>query len=76
MARQDNFLVLLHCRDKLRASRTGALAADIADEFRLGVPGEAFVFSQCHNKVTVAEASGLMGEISQLEQFIREHVRP
>ncbi|XXG39267.1 hypothetical protein AAC387_Pa01g0272 [Persea americana] len=62
--------------DKLRATRTGASAADIADEFTLGVSGEAFVFSQCHNKVTIAEASGLTGETSQVEQFIREHVRP
>ncbi|KAL5981557.1 hypothetical protein ACLOJK_015619, partial [Asimina triloba] len=61
--------------DKLRASRTGASAADIADEFTLGVSGEPFAFSQCHNKVTVAEASGLTGDISQVEQFIREHVR-
>ncbi|KAF8408249.1 hypothetical protein HHK36_007397 [Tetracentron sinense] len=62
--------------DKLRASRTTVSAADIANEFTLGVTGEAFVFSHCHNKVTVAEASGLTGEISQVEQFIREHVKP
>ncbi|KAK9277024.1 hypothetical protein L1049_006563 [Liquidambar formosana] len=62
--------------DKLRASRTAVSSADIADEFTLGVPGEAFAFSQCHNKVTVGEASGLTGEISQLEQFIREYVKP
>lgn len=61
--------------DKLRASRTAVSAADISDEFTLGVPGEAFAFSQCHNKVTVAEASGVTGEISSLEQFIREHVK-
>ncbi|PON44851.1 Small GTP-binding domain containing protein [Parasponia andersonii] len=62
--------------DKLRASRTAVSEADIANEFTLGVPGDAFSFTQCHNKVTVAEASGLTGEISQVEQFIREHVRP
>ncbi|KAK2981310.1 hypothetical protein RJ640_007011 [Escallonia rubra] len=62
--------------DKLRASRTALSAADITNEFTLGVPGETFAFSQCHNKLTVAEASGLTGEISQLEQFIREHVKP
>ncbi|PSS28501.1 Signal recognition particle receptor subunit beta like [Actinidia chinensis var. chinensis] len=61
--------------DKLRTSRTALSAADIASEYTLGVPGEAFVFSQCQNKVTVAEASGLTGEMSQLEQFIREHVK-
>lgn len=62
--------------DKLRASRSAVSEADIANEFTLGVPGEAFSFTQCLNKVTVAEASGLTGEISQVEQFIREHVRP
>ncbi|KAM7484219.1 hypothetical protein LguiA_000228 [Lonicera macranthoides] len=56
--------------DKIRASRSSVSAADI------GVVGEAFAFCQCDNKVSVAEASGLTGEISQLEQFIREHVRP
>ncbi|THG07082.1 hypothetical protein TEA_023735 [Camellia sinensis var. sinensis] len=61
--------------DKLRASRTAVSAADIANEYTLGVPDEAFAFSQCQNKVTVAEASGLTGEISQLEQFVREHVK-
>ncbi|XP_058091848.1 uncharacterized protein LOC131237849 [Magnolia sinica] len=61
--------------DKLRVSRTGASEADIADEFTLGVTGEPFAFSQCLNRVTVAEASGLTGEISQLEQFIRDHVK-
>lgn len=48
----------------------------MTNDFTLGIPGEAFVFSHCHNKVTVAEASGLTGEISQVEQFIREHVKP
>ncbi|KAE8023490.1 hypothetical protein FH972_009179 [Carpinus fangiana] len=62
--------------DKLRASRSAISAADISSDFTLGVPDEVFSFSQCHNKVTVAEASGLTGETSQVEQFIREHVRP
>ncbi|KAL2484320.1 signal recognition particle binding [Forsythia ovata] len=62
--------------DKLRASRTALSSADIANEYTLGVPGEAFTFSQCQNKVTIAETSGLTGDISQLEQFIREHVKP
>ena len=62
--------------DKIRASRSSVSAADIGNEFKVGVVGEAFAFSQCDNKVSVAEASGLTGEITQLEQFIREHVRP
>ena len=62
--------------DKLRASRSAISEADIKNEFTLGVPGEAFSFSHCYNKVTVAEASGLTGEIAQVEQFIREYVRP
>ena len=49
---------------------------DVSNDFTLGVEGEAFAFSQCYNKVTVAEASGLTGEISPVEQFIREHVKP
>ncbi|KAI3435203.1 Signal recognition particle receptor subunit beta [Psidium guajava] len=62
--------------DKLRASRSAISAADIANDFTLGIPGEAFAFSQCQNRVTVAEASGLTGEIAQVEEFIREHVKP
>ncbi|CAH2080525.1 unnamed protein product [Thlaspi arvense] len=61
--------------DKLRVSRTAVSSADVTNEYTLGTPGEAFAFSQCQNKVTVAEASALTGEISQLKQFIREHVK-
>ncbi|KAK1287349.1 hypothetical protein QJS10_CPB19g01455 [Acorus calamus] len=61
--------------DKLRISRTAISTADIANGHTLGMPGEAFVFSQCVNKVMVAEASGLTGNVSQVEQFIREYVR-
>jgi signal recognition particle receptor subunit beta len=42
---------------------------------KIGISGEAFAFTQCHNIVNVAEASGLTGDISQLEYFIREHVK-
>lgn len=69
------FLPISFCSDKLRASRTAVSEADVANEYSLGVPGEVFAFSQCQNKVTVAEASGLTSEISQLEQFVREHVK-
>ncbi|KAG1362567.1 signal recognition particle receptor subunit beta [Cocos nucifera] len=62
--------------DELRTSRNAISSADIANEYTLGVPGEAFTFSQCRNKVTIAEASGLTGEISQVKQFIRDHVEP
>ncbi|KAI5656602.1 hypothetical protein M9H77_25395 [Catharanthus roseus] len=62
--------------DKLRASRTAISAADVSNEHTLGVPGEAFKFSQCHNKVIVGESSGLKGEIAELEEFIRENVKP
>ncbi|KAK1263153.1 hypothetical protein QJS04_geneDACA009434 [Acorus gramineus] len=62
--------------DKLRTSRTAISTADIANEHSLGTAGEPFVISQCVNKVTVAEASGLTGNISQVEHFIREYVRP
>ncbi|KAL3530503.1 hypothetical protein ACH5RR_009825 [Cinchona calisaya] len=61
--------------DKLRASRTVVSEADVTNEFTLGTPGEAFAFSQCHNKVSIGEASGLTGEITQLEEFIRNLVK-
>lgn len=61
--------------DKLRASRSSVSEADIANDYTLGIPGEAFSFSHCDNKVTVAEASGLTGVTNQVEQFIREHVK-
>ncbi|TYI91512.1 hypothetical protein E1A91_D03G197500v1 [Gossypium mustelinum] len=62
--------------DKLRASRSAISAADISNDFTLGVPEESFTFSQCRNKVTVAESSGLTGEVGQVEQFIWECVKP
>ncbi|KAF9686710.1 hypothetical protein SADUNF_Sadunf02G0017500 [Salix dunnii] len=52
--------------EKLRVSRSGVSDADIANDNALGIPGEVFSFSQCINKVTVCEASGLTGDISQL----------
>lgn len=61
--------------DKLRASRTAISAADVSNDYTLGVPGEPFKFSQCHNKVIVGESSGLKGEVAELEEFIRENVK-
>ena len=61
--------------DKLRASRIALSSADIANEYSLGVPGEAFAFHQCLNKISVAEASGSTSDISQLEQFIKDYVK-
>jgi len=60
--------------NKLRESRKAISSADISDEVQLGVPGEAFNFSQCQNKVTVAEGAGLTGNVSAVEQFIRDYV--
>nr|KJB25221.1 hypothetical protein B456_004G181700 [Gossypium raimondii] len=62
--------------EKLRASRSAISAADISNDVTLGVSGEVFSFTQCRNAVTVADASGLKGEVAQVEQFIREHVKP
>ncbi|MBA0554436.1 hypothetical protein Golob_013535 [Gossypium lobatum] len=62
--------------EKLRASRSAISAADISNDFTLGVSGEVFSFTQCRNAVTVADASGLKGEVAQVEHFIREHVKP
>ncbi|XP_066354297.1 uncharacterized protein [Miscanthus floridulus] len=61
--------------NKLRESRNAISSADITDEVQLGVPGEAFNFSQCQNKVVVAEGAGTTGNVSAVEQFIREHVK-
>ncbi|KAH6763216.1 signal recognition particle binding protein [Perilla frutescens var. hirtella] len=61
--------------DKLRTSRTALSSADISNEYSLGVPGEAFAFHQCLNKISIAETSGSTGDILQLEQFIRQHVK-
>ncbi|CAN1151173.1 Signal recognition particle receptor subunit beta, partial [Linum perenne] len=62
--------------DKLRASRSAVSDADVANDHTLGTPGKPFSFSQCTNKVSIGEASGLTGKITEVEQFIREHVRP
>ncbi|GMH01271.1 hypothetical protein Nepgr_003110 [Nepenthes gracilis] len=62
--------------EKLRASRTVISDADMKSEYALGIPGEPFAFSQSRNRVCFAEASGLTGEVSQVEQFIREYVKP
>ncbi|CAD6343461.1 unnamed protein product [Miscanthus lutarioriparius] len=61
--------------NKLLESRNAISSADISDEVQLGVPGEAFNFSQCQNKVAVAEGAGMTGNVSAVEQFIREHVK-
>ena len=72
------YLPCLHLLDseKLRASRTGISDADVTSEYTLGVAGQPFAFSQCQNKVALAEASALTGEIAEVEEFIREVVRP
>ncbi|KAJ4900828.1 signal recognition particle binding [Raphanus sativus] len=62
--------------EKLRASRSAVSTADIANDFTIGIEGEVFSFSHCSNKVTVAEASGLNGETFQVQDFIREHIKP
>ncbi|KNA09201.1 hypothetical protein SOVF_155760 [Spinacia oleracea] len=62
--------------EKLRTSRTVMSDADITSEFTLGESGQPFAFTQCHNRVTFGEASGITGDISQVEEFIREHVKP
>jgi signal recognition particle receptor subunit beta len=46
------------------------LSSDIIDEVQLGVPGEAFNFSQCQNSVTVAKGASLTGNVSTVEQII------
>lgn len=49
-------------------------AADVSSEISLGVQGEVFNFTQCSNKITIAEVSALTGKVEQVEQFIREYV--
>ncbi|CAH8272830.1 unnamed protein product [Arabidopsis lyrata] len=46
------------------------------NDFSIGIEGEVFSFSHCYNKVTVAEASGLTGETVQIQDFIREYIKP
>ncbi|XP_024372786.1 uncharacterized protein [Physcomitrium patens] len=60
--------------NKLRKSRTSVSAADVSSEISLGVQGEVFNFTQCSNKITIAEVSALTGKVEQVEQFIREYV--
>ncbi|XP_010555243.1 PREDICTED: signal recognition particle receptor subunit beta-like [Tarenaya hassleriana] len=62
--------------EKLRTSRSAISAADIANDFTLGIDGQPFSFTHCLNKVTVAESSGLTGQTAEIEQFIRVHVKP
>lgn len=63
-------------RNKLRKSRIAISAADVSSEIHLGVEGDSlFNFTQCSNKVTIAEVSALTGNVEQVEQFIREHVK-
>jgi signal recognition particle receptor subunit beta len=72
----SNICSLYHVvRNKLRESWNAISSADISDEVELGVPGEAFNFSHCQNKVTVAEGAGLTGHVSAVEEFIREYVK-
>ena len=69
-------MVLLCCRNKLRKSRSAISSADVSSEIYLGLEGEdLFNFTQCSNKITVAEVSALTGKVEQVEQFIREHVK-
>ena len=73
---RSDLILVYFCSEKLRASRSAVSEADISNEFTLGVPGETFSFSHCCNKVSVADSSGLTGETLQVENFIREYVRP
>jgi signal recognition particle receptor subunit beta len=62
--------------NKLRKSRSAISSADVSSEIYLGVEGEEiFNFTQCSNKITIAEISALTGNVDQVEQFIREHVK-
>ncbi|KAG0578794.1 hypothetical protein KC19_4G049900 [Ceratodon purpureus] len=62
--------------NKLRKSRSAISSADVSSEIYLGLEGEdLFNFTQCSNKITVAEVSALTGKVEQVEQFIREHVK-
>lgn len=68
-------LILLFVATSFGNRGTPISSADITDEVQLGVPGEAFNFSQCENKVTVAEGAGLTGNVSEVEQFICEYAK-
>ncbi|KAI3952686.1 hypothetical protein MKX01_013648 [Papaver californicum] len=68
-------LIMCNKTDKnAHTKETAISAADMSTEYALVVACETFTFSQCRNKVSVGESSGLTGDISQVENFIREHV--
>eukprot|EP00250_Pteridium_aquilinum_P019162 c24324_g1_i2 orf=375-1157(+) len=58
--------------DKLRVTRTAVSDADMTSEVFIGKEGEPFKFTQCLNNVTVAEASVVTGQMTEIHQFIRE----
>ncbi|XP_020883626.1 uncharacterized protein LOC9316823 [Arabidopsis lyrata subsp. lyrata] len=72
---KNKISVLLCCNktDKLTAHTKEFIRSrwrkksDIANDFS---------FSHCYNKVIVAEASGLTGENVQIQDFIREYIKP
>ncbi|KAD2394494.1 hypothetical protein E3N88_41471 [Mikania micrantha] len=63
----EKFIRKEFIRKQLEKEMKAVSDADISNEFTLGVTGEAFSFSQCINKVTVAEDAGLTGEIVMYE---------
>ncbi|MCO5554375.1 hypothetical protein L7F22_007905 [Adiantum nelumboides] len=60
--------------DKLRVTRTAVLDADMTSEVSIGKDGEPFRFTHCMNRVTVSDASVVTGKMTDIYQFIREHV--
>ncbi|KAK1572016.1 hypothetical protein Q3G72_026299 [Acer saccharum] len=46
--------------DKLRTSRSAISEADVSNDFTLGVPGEAFAFSQSLSAITMLQLQKLL----------------
>lgn len=60
--------------DKLRVTRTAVSDADMTSEVSIGREGEPFRFAHCVNEVAMAEASVINDLLTDVYQFIREHI--
>jgi hypothetical protein len=60
---------------KLQKSRSSMLSADVSSNIHLGMEGKKlFNFTQCSNKIIIAEFSALRREVEQVEQFVWNQV--
>ncbi|KAI3988981.1 hypothetical protein MKX01_016552 [Papaver californicum] len=72
-------LIMCNKTDKVNAHTKEFIKKQLEKEidklqYGIGVAAETFTLSRCHYKVSVGESSGFVGDISQVENFTREHV--